>query len=184
MSGELTTHSTGRRWLLASLAGALILGLGSAWALSVNDTVRNVQLRDAEDEPLKIPNLGKKVLTVFYTDPDEADQNDPFADLLKAAKLPKEKYQGIGVANLKDTWKPNFAIRAMVRRKIKKYNSTILTDPEHLLKKAWKLGDCNETSLVIILGPDKKVHFIKRGKMSKGDMDTALAKINELIAAM
>ncbi len=51
----------------------------------------NANIRDANDAPATIPDLGKKVLAVFYSDPDVSDQNDPFADKLKAANLSPER---------------------------------------------------------------------------------------------
>ena len=57
----------------------------SIYSIKVGSKVGNVKIRDSDDEPSWIPSLGSKVLTLFYTDPDVPDQNDPFADKLKAA---------------------------------------------------------------------------------------------------
>lgn len=151
-------------------------------AIQVGQKVANVHIRDANDQPAWIPDLGRKVITIFYTDPDVKDQNDPFADMLKAAKLPEKYYKGIGVANLKDTWKPSGIIRVFVRQKIKKYNSTILTDPEHLLKKAWRLGDCNEKSVVVVIDRNRTVRYFKKGALSGAEQKNTFRLIRELIA--
>jgi predicted transcriptional regulator len=155
--------------------------ISSLWSIKVGSKVGNVRIRDSDDEPSWIPGLGRKVVTIFYTDPDVKDQNDPFADKLKAAKLPKKYYQGIGIANLEDTWKPDSLIRVFVRSKEKKYKSTILTDPEHILKKRWGLRNCNEKSVVIVIGVDRKVYYMKYGKLNVIERAKAFKIINELI---
>jgi len=151
------------------------------YALAVGDVVKNVDLKDSSDNPTTIEQLGKKVITVFYTDPDVSDQNDTFADMLKAEKLPKDKYAGVGIGNLKDTIKPNFIIRAVVRKKEKKFNSKILTDPKANLKQAWNLGDCDGKSVVIVIDRAGKVHYIKKGALTKEEGAKVLALIKSLL---
>ncbi len=150
--------------LIAAVSlGFLLAGLnGDALALTVGSSVSSLKIKDANNNPAWIPNVGKKVLTIFYADPDASDVNDPLADSLKAMNYDKSKYQGMGIANCADTWKPNAAIRFIIRRKIKKYNSTILTDTDKTVAKKWNLGNCNDYSVVIVIGKDKKVKFIKK----------------------
>jgi hypothetical protein len=167
--------------LLAALA--LSLSAPAFADVKVGATLKNVELRDAEDAPAKIPELGSKVLLIQYTDPDVADQNDPFSDKVKAAKLDESIYKGIGVANMKDApWKPNAIIRSIVRSKIKKYGATILTDPEQALVKAWDLGDCNDKSVVMILDKAGSLKWFTKGALSPEDADKALGLLKQLIA--
>ncbi|MFH1131388.1 MAG: YtfJ family protein [Pseudomonadota bacterium] len=152
-----------------------------AIALGVGDTVENVQVRDANDKPAAIPDLGKKVIALFYTDPDEKEQNEPFREMLKLNKFDRTRYRGMGIANLKDTWKPNFLVRKIIRRKIEKFKSLILTDPDHILKNKWDLGDCNEKDVVIIIGKDKKVYYIKKGPMTNAEKHKGIDLVRELM---
>lgn len=161
---------------------ALALFSLPVFAASVGQVLANVEIRDANNAPASVPNLGKKVLTIFYTDPDVSDLNDPFADALNAAKLPTETFQGIGVANLKDTWLPSSLIRAIVRKKIEKYDSVILTDPGHLLPTAWGLGDCNEQSVVLVIDKAAKLRYMKREAMTPAEIESGLALVKKLIA--
>lgn len=149
-------------------------------AAEVGETLPNVELRDGSNKPASIPDLGAKVVAVFYNDADEADLNDPLADALKARKFDEERYRGVGIANLADSKAPNFLIRKIVRGKIEKYKSTILTDPDRLLAKAWSLGDCNNTSVFVLLGSDGKVLHVQRGKIRGDD----IGKIVEMIAGL
>jgi predicted transcriptional regulator len=154
----------------------------AALALNVGDTVSSVEIRDANNKPAWIPDIGKKVVTVFYTDPDAKDQNEPFRDMLKAAKLDDTKSRGMGVVNLKDTWKPNFLVRKMVRAKIEKFKKLILTDVDHTLKKKWNLGVTDDKDIVIVVGKDRKVKLFKTGAMSEAEKVAGLKLIKELIA--
>jgi uncharacterized protein len=154
----------------------------AARALKVGQNVQSVWVKDSNDKPAAIPDVGKKVLTIFYTDPDVKDLNEPFRDMLKAANLDKAKYRGLGVVNMKDTWKPNVFIRRVVRQKEAKFQSLILTDPSHALKKAWDLGDCNDKDIVIVIGKDRKVHLLKTWKMSAEEMKQGLELVKQLMA--
>lgn len=60
-------------------------------ALSIGQEISSIQLLDANDAPKAIPYVGTKVITLFYTDPDVKDINDPLSNAIKAKKYPKEK---------------------------------------------------------------------------------------------
>lgn len=154
-----------------------------ASSISTGTVLQNVKVRDSRNNPAWIPDFGKKTLIVLYNDVDVADQNDPFANAVKKAKISKDKMQAIGIANMKDApWKPDSVIRYMARRKVRQYPGTvILTDPEYILRDAWGLGNCNQKSVAIIVGPDKKVHYHKKGKMNEGDTQKALEIIRKLV---
>jgi predicted transcriptional regulator len=169
--------------LAAALALAPLLSAGRAAAAEVGEQLSNVELRDGSDQPTKIPDLGAKVVTIFYTDADEKDMNDPLADALKARKFDETRYRGMGIVNLADSKAPNFLIRRAVREKIEKYKSTILTDPDRLLAAAWKLGDCNNTSVVIVLDREAKVQAIQRGPIRGADIDRFVELVAKLIEA-
>jgi len=150
--------------------------------LAVGSTVSNVTLRNGHDKPTGIPDLGKKVLTLFYVDPDVRAQNEKFGELLKKAKLDASQHRKVGVVNMKDTWKPDFLIRKMIRSKMKTFKSTVLMDPAHLLKKAWKLGKSNGTVVVMVIGTDRKVKFLKHGALNAAERTSTLTFIKTLLA--
>ncbi len=163
------------------IAMALCMGVAVAYALTVGQTVQNVELRDAKNNPTMIPLLGTKLVSIFYNDADAADLNDPLADALKAKGFPKDKYEGMGIANLKDSKAPNFIIRKIIQGKIEKYNSIILTDPDLILAKAWDLGDCNNTSVVIFIGKDMKVKYVHKGAVRGAEIDKVVKMVEDLI---
>jgi len=168
-------------FLLATLTILTVFAVGTAFALGVGSTVSNVQLKDSNDKATAIPDLGNKVITIFYNDPDVADINDPAGDALKAQKFPKDKYRGLGIGNLKDTWKPNSIIRMIARKKEAKFNSTILMDENYALKKAWDLGNADEQSFCIIIDKNKKVIYFYKGKMNAAEIQKAIDAIKAAI---
>jgi predicted transcriptional regulator len=170
--------------VLVVLAITLIIGFSAtnAFAIKVGDSISNVNMRDSNDKPKAFPDFGSKVLLVLYTDPDVADINDAFGDAVKAAKLDENKFRSVGVANMKDTWKPNSIIRMVVRSKEKKYGIIVLTDPSSILKNAWGLGNCDDTCATVLIGKDKKVYFYKKGKVSGAESQEAIKIMKELMA--
>lgn len=166
--------------LLITLAGFIAVN-----ALSVGQAVSNVNIKDANDQPASIPDFGAKVLTIVYGDSDASDYSDPISDALKAKNFPESKDRGIGIANLKDSPAPNWIIRKIVQSKIKKYNATILTDVDLTFANSWGLGDCNNKSVFIVLGKDKKIkyvkYFTKNNLPTKGDIDTVVNLVETLI---
>ena len=168
--------------ILAAMVVVAVAPRDTEARLKVGYRVKSIQVRDARNNPATIPDLGRKILTLFYTDPDVQEQNEPFRDALKAAKLDRTFYRGLGVVNMKDTWKPNFAIRSVVRKKIAKFKSTILTDVDHTLRDKWGLGDVNDKDVVIVIGADSKVKYLKTdGAMSAAEIRQGLALVKQLI---
>lgn len=170
------------RFLLCSLFLGLSLSLGSAFAASVGQSLSKVTIRDANDQPSGIPDFGVKVLTLFITDPDAADINDPFADKLKAADLDKSKYRGIGIAELGDTILPSSVVRAVIRNKIEKYDATILTDVDYTLTNTWSLGSTNGTGMVLIIDKKGVLRYQKKGAMSAAEIESGYQLVLQLMA--
>lgn len=170
---------------LSGLALALLIQspLRASAEVAVGATLTDATIRDANNKPAQIPDLGQKILLILYTDPDEKDQNDPFADAVKAKGLDQTVFRSVGIANMKDApLKPDGIIRSIVRGKIDKYKVTILTDPDRLLIKQWDLGDCNNKSVVLIIDRSKTLRFYKKGRLNEVDHAAALKLLDDLIA--
>jgi len=157
-------------------------GAGSTGpTLQAGQTVETVLVQDAHGQPVGIPDLGSKVLVIFYTDPDNANLNEAFRDAVHAIRDPGKR--GMGVVNMKDSWKPRWLIRRVVRSKQAKFQGTlILLDADHTLRDAWGLGDCDRRDVVIIVGRDRAVRYFQREQMSPEDINHGLQVIRELIA--
>lgn len=163
-----------------ALMGAVISGLWAQPAL-VGKEFTNITLTDANDKPKNIPYVGQKVLVLFYTDPDVKDVNDPLSEAIKKAGFSTNDYQGIGIANCKDTWLPNSAIRMKSRQKEQQFpGSVIMIDDSHKLSGALKLGDCNEKGIVLIVGKDKKIKYVK-SILSQEESKAQIASVIKII---
>ena len=186
---QSTIRSFIKRSLIALTLSCALLPAGLAWAeLKVGDTVEPPTLRDANDKPAEIPDLGKKVLLILYTDPGVADITDKFADRVKALNLPEKYFRSVGVANMFDAkGLANWLIRIVVRGKIKKYNVTILTDPELMLKKQWSLGETDDKSVVLLIDQNRKVRYLHTNKKKKDELvgpeqDEAVKVVQDVVA--
>jgi predicted transcriptional regulator len=136
--------------------------------------------------PGDIPLLGKKVLSIMYTDADKSDMNDPLSDAIKAKDYPKDKYQAIGSGNSKDApWIMDKLIRSIAKGKMKKYEgSIILLDEALTFAQTLDLGDCNNKAVVILVDKSGKIVYIKKiskEKESKAMIPEVLAVMDQII---
>ncbi|MCD8072984.1 MAG: YtfJ family protein [Alistipes sp.] len=129
-----------------------------------------VTIRDSNDNPVPLPYFGEKHLLIFYVDPDHGNQNKEFTDYLEDNHIISENMYCFGIINLKDApLLPNGVVRAAARKKEKKNDVIIYTDPDHLLRDAWQLGDVNNLFTIILISRDRELVWMKKGKLSKAD---------------
>lgn len=142
----------------------ITVGAAIVLAAAIGQVVSTVQIMDAYKKPVSIPHIGSTVVAVFYNDYEGADVNDPCADVLKNAKLDEKKFYSCGIANLKDNpmWLADGIVRLVVKGKVEKYKTDIFIDKNHALKNAWNLGDCDNGSMTIIIGRDRKIKYLKK----------------------
>jgi predicted transcriptional regulator len=147
-----------------TVVAALAIGAVIALAATIGQVVSTVQIMDAYKKPVTIPNIGTKVVAVFYNDYEGADVNDPCADVLKDARLDEKTFYSCGIANLKDNpmWLADGIVRLVVKGKVEKYKTDIFLDKTHFVKNAWNLGDCDNGSVTIIIGKDKRIKYLKK----------------------
>lgn len=157
-----------------SMAGQSILPVGTVLA--------NIELETAKKQLQFLPDFGQKVVIVFYVDPDKYDINDPVCDAIENSGIGSELC-GIGVVNCADTWIPDGLIRMGIRMKAKQYEGAIiLLDYENKMAKDWNLGNCDDASVIIIIGKDRKVKFFKPVKSeeeSEHSISDVLAVLKE-----
>jgi hypothetical protein len=164
-----------------SLLFVLFFAVNANIIAQMGKNIATVTLSDTDNKAKEIPFIGEKVVMIQYTDPDVKDVNDKLSDAVRAKKFPKEGYQGIGIANCKDTWFPNSAIRSKSRQKEKQFpGSVILLDEKHILSDAWQLGDCNGCGVVIVVGKDKVVRFFRKIKTEE-ESQAAIAEVLKVL---
>lgn len=146
----------------------------------IGSKVTDVEVRNSKNEPTKIPYLGEKHVLIFYPDPDHANQNKKFIDHLEDNHIISDNIFSTGIVNLKDApMLPNGIIRSAIRKKEKKNNIEILTDPDHSLRDAWGLGDVNNLFTIIFVNSDMEIVFLKKGELSKEDQEEFFKVIDQ-----
>jgi len=153
-----------------------------AAAVEVGDRVTTVELRNLDNKAAKVAGLGKKVVVLFYLDPDVRGQNKPFHKDLIQAKLDPQKHVRMAVVNLKDTTKPHKPLLKMFAKRSAKVKCVVRADLDHSLAKSWKLGNCDQQEVTLIIGKDQHIKYLKRGLMTPTERKEALALVRGLIA--
>lgn len=132
----------------------------------------DVELQDTKKNPVMLPDFGRKHLLLFYVDPDKHNQNKEFVeDMEKNHRAESDNITAYGVINMKDTIFPNGIVRSIAARRTEKNHALILTDPNHLLRDAWQLGDVNNKFAIIFVTKDRELAFFKAGEFSREDID-------------
>lgn len=146
----------------------------------VGKKLHQIEIRDMNDKPVKVPYFGEKHLFIFYVDPDHPSQNSDFTDYLEQHQIQSDKIHSFGVINLKDApFLPNGVVRSMARKKMKQTGATIYSDPNHLLRDGWGLGDVNNKFCVIFVNKDGTLELLKKGELSQKDRDEVMATIEK-----
>jgi predicted transcriptional regulator len=155
---------------------AVMLFSVSAEAQSLPRRVRNVEVQDLDAQKARLPWWGEKNLMIFYVDPDVPKQNDEFITHIEETKrLAGPNIEGFGIINLKDTTFPSSVVRQIADARTAKNGATILCDPDHWLSSAWRLGDCNDSFVIMLINKQGQLVYIHKGEMSKEEQEKFLA---------
>ena len=169
--------------LISWLAVFLSASLAAAGELKVGDRAPDFTLQDPTGKTytLEAPEFRGKVLSIFYVDPDESDMNEHVSEALKKAAddriLDRTYYKGFGITNLKATWKPNVIIRAIVKSKQEKYQTTILLDYDYTILNLWGLE--NDSSNLVVLDKERICRYLYKGKIPGSEIPRIIALIKE-----
>lgn len=166
------------------LAGGLLFACTTASAqvqtAHEGSVVSQVSVRDSNNEPVPLPYFGEKHLLIFYPDPDKASQNQEFTDYLEEHNIKSDNIYSFGVANLADApIFPNSLMRSIIRKKERKTGATIYTDPSHILRDAWGLGNVNNLFTIIFVTKDGHIAYLRKGELSEQDKADFFAVIEK-----
>lgn len=179
-----------KRTLIIAVSSLFIIvgGITLLNSRSVGTAVSNVTLKNGSATS-QIPGFGTKVISITYASAGiiskPQDYCDPINTALKNKNFDKNKYQGIGVANMKDSGTvPDSSIEKAAAEKRAKYGAVVLTDDSRILAESWGLAkDLSGKSVLIIIGTDKKIKYIKTfsGKASQKDAEEVVALVEDLL---
>jgi len=163
-----------------------VVSLAGAQSLKVGDAAPDFKLKDAKGKEftLGVPEFAGRALLIMYVDPDEKDLNVHVEDALikerEAGNLSTTAFRSFGITNLKDTLKPNFLIKQIIKSKQEKTGAIILLDADHTLLNLWGLK--RDSSDVILLDKNRVCQFIHRGKVPPEEVTKVIALIKEFQA--
>lgn len=147
----------------------------SAEAQSLPRKVRNVEVQDLDTKKARLPWWGEKNLLIFYVDPEVPKQNHDFITWIEETKrLEGPNIEGFGIVNLKDAVYPNSLVRKIADARTAKNGATIVCDPDHWISSAWRLGDCNNQFVIMIVSRDCELVYAHKGEMDEAEQQRFL----------
>lgn len=157
------------RAFLLIVAATMMFTL-TAEAQSLPRKVRNVELQDLDTKKARLPWWGEKNLLIFYVDPEVPKQNHDFITYIEeTGRVQGPNIEGFGIVNLKDAAYPNSLVRKIAEARTAKNKATILCDPDHWISSAWRLGDCNNCFVIIIVTKEGELVYAHKGEMDEAE---------------
>lgn len=134
--------------------------------------VENIELKNLDNKPMRLPFFGERNIIFFYIDPDKHKQNEDFTyEMERRHTATGPNIEGFGVLNLKDTMLPNALIRMMSRKRTEKNNAIVLADDNRNLARAWGLGDCNNCFVLLVVNKQGELVYCKKGELTKEEQE-------------
>ena len=141
-----------------------------AEAQSLPRKVRNVEVQDLDAKKARLPWWGEKNLLIFYVDPEVPRQNHDFiTHIEETGRVQGPNIEGFGIVNLNDAVYPNNIVRQIADARTAKNGATILCDPDHYISSAWRLGDCNNMFVIMLVNKAGELVFVHKGEMNEED---------------
>ena len=163
----------------------LLLGsfLCSQESLRVGSQATTFELEDADGISYNLGSWTENILQINYVDPDESELNEHFNDAVKHAidvdsLIVRKNFKGIGIADCRSSWKPNFAIRLIGGAKAKKFDTTVLFDYEATLRDSWGLK--KNSYNIIILDKNRTVRALIKDRIPEDQVSELVQLIVDL----
>ena len=158
------------------------LGLSyTAEAQSLPRKVRNVEVQDLDTNKARLPWWGEKNLLIFYVDPEVPKQNHDFISYIEeTGRVQGPNIEGFGIVNLKDAAYPNSLVRKIADARTAKNGATILCDPDHYISSAWRLGDCNNMFVIMLINKAGELVYYHKGEMDEAEQQRFIAAAEPL----
>lgn len=164
------------------LAVVAIFALSTtAEAQSLPRRVRNMEVQDLDGNKARLPWWGEKNLLIFYVDPEVPKQNHEFVSWIEENKrLAGPNIEGFGIVNLKDALYPNSLVRKIADARTAKNGATILCDPDHYISSAWRLGDCDNKFVIMLVNKAGELVYVHKGEMDEEEQQRFIAAADPL----
>ena len=160
---------------------AVMLSSVAAEAQSLPRKVRNVEVQALDAQKARLPWWGEKNLIIFYVDPEVPRQNHDFITYIEeTARLAGPNIEGFGIVNLKDAVYPNAFVRNLAATRTARNGATILCDPDHYISSAWRLGDCDNKFVIMLVNKAGELVYVHKGEMSEEEQQRFIAAADPL----
>ena len=170
-----------RNLVLCVFLALLWNGSVAAAELKVGDHASDFRLKDSlgKEYSLGSPELQGRVLYFNYSDPGSKDMNKHVDDALKSDQgLDRKKnYTGLGIANMKASLLPDFAIARVIKSKQQETGATILLDDNYIILNNWGLK--NKVSNLVVLDKERICRYIYKGKLPPDEVQRLINIIKE-----
>ena len=168
--------------LVMGVLVALLLNTPAVAAeLKVGEQAIDFSMKDSLGKiyTLNSPELKGRVLYFNYSDPGSKDMNKHVDDALKSdtGLDRKRSYVGLGIANMKASLLPDFAIARVIKSKQQETGATILLDDNYIILNSWGLK--NKVSNVIVLDKERICRYIYKGKLPAAEVEKLINIIKE-----
>ncbi len=168
--------------LLIGVLLALLLSTSAIAAdLRIGDRANDFNLKDSlgKEYTLNSPELKGRALYFNYSDPGSKDMNKHVDDALKSdpGLDRKKSYIGLGIANMKASLLPDFAIARVIKNKQQETGATILLDDNYIILTSWGLK--NRVSNVVVLDKERICRYIYKGKLPAAEVEKLINIIKE-----
>ena len=166
---------------LLILAFALVGFTLTAEAQALPRKVRNVEVQDLDAKKARLPWWGEKNLLIFYVDPEVPKQNHDFITYIEeTGRVQGPNIEGFGIVNLKDAIYPNDVVRKIADARTAKNGATILCDPDHYISSAWRLGDCNNMFVIMLVNKAGELVYVHKGEMNEAEQQKFIEAAEKL----
>jgi len=167
------------------VTGVLLALLCSTSAIAVElrtgDRATDFSLKDSlgKEYTLNSPELKGRVLYFNYSDPGSKDMNKHVDDTLKSdpGLDRKKSYVGLGIANMKASLLPDFAIARVIKSKQQETGATIFLDDNYVILNSWGLK--NKVSNIVVLDKERICRYIHKGKLPPSEVEKLINIIKE-----
>jgi predicted transcriptional regulator len=166
---------------LLLLTFALVGFTLTAEAQALPRKVRNVEVQDLDAKKARLPWWGEKNLLIFYVDPEVPKQNHEFITYIEeTGRVQGPNIEGFGIVNLKDAIYPNDVVRKIADARTAKNGATILCDPDHYISSAWRLGDCNNMFVIMLVNKAGELVYVHKGEMNEAEQQKFIEVADKL----
>ncbi|MBW7982810.1 YtfJ family protein [Enterobacillus tribolii] len=154
------------------------VGVSDRGELNVHDGKFSYQNWNSAQLPGKV-----RVIQAIAGRSSSKDLNDPLIEVIKAAKLPHDRYQTTTIVNTDDAIIGTGPfVRSSIEDSKKEFPwSQFIVDDKGVVRKAWDLQP--KSSAIVVLDKQGNVRFVKDGALTPQEVQQVMTLLHQLLSA-